>query len=201
MVAFHHCGLAKLSATRSTAFRACVRNPVERQAMIEGFIRGLRQPEYVHVLLNPLPVYGLLIAWIGLLIAFFSKSRRAQIATLVLVLISSLSAWPVYEFGQQGYDRVLSMTDEDGERWLDEHRDRAEDLIWIFYALAVLTAIAIAAPIKWPKSSAPLVIVVIFLGVATLGTGGYIAYAGGKIRHREFRNEPAPPKKTHEDEH
>ena len=59
---------------------------------------------------------GLLIGWIGLLIAFFSKSRRAQIATLVLVLITSLSAWPVYEFGEQGYDRVLSMTDEDGER-------------------------------------------------------------------------------------
>ena len=167
----------------------------------DSILRGLRQPEYVHVLLNPLPVYGLLIAWIGLLIAFFSKSRRAQIATLVLLLISSLSAWPVYEFGQQGYDRVLSMTDEDGERWLDEHRDRAEDLIWIFYALAVLSAIAIAAPIKWPKSSAPLVIAVISLTAVTLGTGGYIAYAGGKIRHREFRNEPAPPKKTHEDEH
>jgi len=136
-----------------------------------------------------------------LLIAFFSKSRRAQIATLVLVLISSLSAWPAYEFGQQGYDRVLTMTDEDGERWLDEHRDRAEDLIWIFYTLAALSAIAIATPIKWPKSSVPLVIAVIFLGGVTLGTGGYIAYAGGKIRHREFRNEPAPPKKTHEDEH
>ena len=108
--------------------------------MIDSILRGLRQPEYVHVLLNPLPVYGLLVAWIGLLIAFFSKSRRAQIATLVLVLISSFSAWPVYEFGQQGYDRVLSMTDEDGERWLDEHQDRAEDLIWIFYALAVLSA-------------------------------------------------------------
>ena len=164
-------------------------------------LRGLRQPEYVHVLLNPLPVYGLLIAWIGLFIAFFSKSRRAQIATLVLVLISSLSAWPAYEFGQQGYDRVLTMTDEDGERWLDEHRDRAEDLIWIFYTLAALSAIAIATPIKWPRSSVPLVIAVIFLGGVTLGTGGYIAYAGGRIRHREFRNEPAPPKKTHEDEH
>jgi hypothetical protein len=167
----------------------------------DSILHGLRQPEYVHVLLNPLPVYGLLIAWIGLLIAFLSKSRRAQIVTLVLVLISSLSAWPVYEFGQQGYDRVLSMTDEDGERWLDEHRDRAEDLIWIFYALAASSAIAIAAPIKWPKSSAPLVTTVILLAAVTLGTGGYIAYAGGKIRHREFRNEPAPPKKTHEDEH
>ena len=166
----------------------------------ESFVHGLRQPEYVHVLLNPLPVYGLLLAWVGLIIAFSLKSRRAQIATLALVLISSLSAWPVYEFGQQGYDRVLSMTDEDGERWLDEHRDRAEDLIWIFYALAVLSAAAIAAPIKWPKSSAPLAIAVILLGAVTFGIGSYIAYAGGRIRHREFRNEPAPPRRP-EHEH
>jgi hypothetical protein len=168
--------------------------------VIDPILKSLRQPEYVHVLLNPLPVYGLLIAWVGLIIAVVLKSRRAQIATLVLVLISSISAWPVYEFGQQAYDRVLSMTDEDGERWLDEHEDRAEDLIWIFYALAVLSAAAIAVPIKWPKSSAPLAIAVILLGAATLGSGAYIAYAGGKIRHREFRNEPAPPKKP-EHEH
>ena len=168
--------------------------------MIDPILRGLRQPEYVHVLLNPLPVYGLLIAWIGLIIAFFLKNRRAQLVTLILVLVSSLSAWPVYEFGQQGYDRVLSMTDEDGERWLDEHQDRAEDLIWIFYALAVLSAAAIAGPFKWPKSSAPLMIAMILLGAAALVCGSYIAYAGGKIRHREFRNEPAPPKRA-EHEH
>ncbi len=169
--------------------------------MIDSLLRGLRQPEYVHVLLNPLPVYGLIIAWLGLLIAFFLRSRRAQIATLALVLISSLSAWPVYEFGQQGYDRVLSMADEDGRAWLDEHKDRAENLIWIFYALAILSAVAIAAPIKWPKSSATLVTAVILLGVATLGVGGYIAYAGGKIRHREFRNEPVPKRPEHKPEH
>ena len=168
--------------------------------MIDSILRGLRQPEYVHVLLNPVPVYGLLISWFGLIIAVVLKSRRAQVATLVLVLISSLSAWPVYEFGQQAYDRVLSMTDEDGERWLDEHQDRAEDLIWVYYALAVLSAAAIAVPIKWPKSSAPLVITVILLGAGALGTGSYIAYAGGKIRHREFRNAPPPPKRA-EHEH
>jgi len=164
--------------------------------MINIVLRDLRQPEYVHVLLNPLPVYGLLIAWLGSIIALILKSRRAQIIALLLVLISSLSAWPVYEFGQQAYDRVLTMADEDGRAWLDEHKDRAEDLIWIFYALAVLSAIAIAAPIKWPKSSGPLVIAVILLGAVTLGTGGYIAYAGGRIRHREFRNEPPPPKRA-----
>jgi len=140
------------------------------------------------------------MSWIGLIIAFFLRSRRAQIATLALVLISSVSAWPVYEFGEQGYDRVLSMADGDGQAWLDEHKDRAEDLIYIFYALAVLSAIAMAAPIKWPRASSPIVVAVILLGAVTLGTGGYIAYAGGRIRHREFRNEPPPPKKA-EHEH
>jgi len=168
--------------------------------MINIVLRDLRQPEYVHVLLNPLPVYGLLIAWLGSIIALILKSRRAQIIALLLVLISSLSAWPVYEFGQQAYDRVLTMADEDGRAWLDEHKDRAEDLIWIFYALAVLSAIAIVAPMKWPKSSAPLVMGVILLSAVTLGTGGYIAYAGGRVRHREFRNVPAPPKRP-EHEH
>ncbi len=141
------------------------------------------------------------MGWIGLVIAVSLKSRRAQVATLALVLITSASAWPAYEFGEQAYDRVLSMADEDGKAWLDEHKDRGEDLIWIFYALAVLSAIAITAPIKWPKSSTPLMIAVICFGAVTLGIGGYIAYAGGKIRHREFRNVPPPPKSAeHEDD-
>ena len=162
-----------------------------------AFLHALqRQPEYVHILINPLPIYGLAISWIGLVIAFFLRSRRAQIATLALVLISAASAWPAYEFGEEGYDRVLSMTDDDGHAWLDEHQRRAELLIYFFYALAGLSAVAIAIPIKWPKTSTSLVITTILLGAVVLGMGGYIAYAGGKIRHREFRTEPPPKKKA-----
>jgi hypothetical protein len=164
--------------------------------MIGALVRDLRQPEYIHVLLNPLPVYGLLAGWVGLVIGLALRSRRAQIATLTLVLLSSISAWPVYEFGQQGYDRVLTMTDQDGVAWLDEHKERGEDLIWLFYVLAALSAFAIAVPINWSKSSMPLAIAVILLGAITLGSGAYIAYAGGRVRHREFRNEPPPPKRS-----
>src|SRR5437763_12252244 len=164
--------------------------------MIDAILRDLRQPEYIHVLLNPLPVYGLAIALLGLIVALVLRSRPAQIATLVLILICSASAWPVYEFGEQAKDRVLSMENEVGGAWLEEHQDRAEDLIWLFYALAVLTAVALFAPRMWPRSSTGLVIAVIVLGIGTLGAGGYIAYAGGKIRHREFRNVPPPAKKS-----
>ena len=167
--------------------------------MIEAFLRDLRQPEYIHVLINPLPIYGLAMGLLGLIVAFFLKSRRAQIATLIVVLVSAASAFPVYEFGEQAYDRVLSMADEPGRAWLDEHQDRAEHLIYFFYALAVLAAVAIAAPINWPRTSLPLIVSVLVLGAVTLGIGGYIAYAGGKIRHREFRNVPPPPRRSEEE--
>ena len=164
--------------------------------MFDAILRDLRQPEYIHVLINPLPVYGLAMGLLGLIVAFFLKSRRAQIATLIVVLVSAASAWPVYEFGEQAYDRVLSMADDPGRAWLDEHQDRAEDLIWFFYGLAVLSAVALVAPRKWPRSATPLVVAVILLSAVTLGLGGYIAYAGGKIRHKEFRNVPPPPKRS-----
>jgi len=167
--------------------------------MIDGFLRGLRQPEYVHVLLNPLPVYGLLISWIALIAALISKSRRAHIVTLILIFVTSISAWPVYEFGEEGYDRVLAMTDDDGHAWLDEHQDRAQKLIYLFYAVAALSAAAVVVPLRWPKSSVPLAVAVALLAAVGLGSGCYIAYAGGKVRHREFRNEPAPPIKLQED--
>ena len=168
--------------------------------MIDAILRDFRQPEYIHVLINPLPIYGLAMGLLGLIVAFFLRSRRAQIVTLIVVLVSAASAWPVYEFGEQAYDRVLTMADEPGQAWLDEHRDRGEDCIWFFYGLAVLSTVALVAPRKWPSSATPLVASVILLGAVTLGFGGYIAYAGGKIRHREFRNVPPPPRKP-EQEH
>ena len=164
--------------------------------MIDGFLRGLRQPEYVHVLLNPLPVYGLLVSWMALIGALISKSRRARVVALSLVFITSISAWPVYEYGEQGYDRVLAMTDDDGHAWLDEHQERAEKLIYFFYAIAALSAAGIIVSLRWPRSSVPLGIAIVLLGTITLGSGCYIAYAGGRVRHREFRNEPAPPIKS-----
>jgi hypothetical protein len=164
--------------------------------MFDAIVRDFRQPEYIHVLLNPIPVYGLAAGLIGLIAALFLRSRRAQVASFVIILLSSGAAWPVYQFGEQGYDRVLSMADDDGRAWLDEHKDRAEDLIWLFYVLAILSAAAIAVPIKWPKSSGPMAIAVAALSVVVLGAGGYIAYAGGKIRHREFRNVPPPPPRS-----
>jgi hypothetical protein len=42
-------------------------------------LKGLEQPEYIHVLINPLPVYGLAMGLIGLMIGLVLRSREARI--------------------------------------------------------------------------------------------------------------------------
>ncbi|MBA2585168.1 MAG: hypothetical protein H0U99_01630, partial [Chthoniobacterales bacterium] len=152
----------------------------------------LSDPEYLHVLLNPLPVYGLLMGVLGLIIALISRSRAARLAALAIVFVTAISAWPVYHYGQAGYDRVLSMSDDEGGKWLEEHMRRAEKLIPIFYVVAALAAVTAAAEWKVRRAAVPLAIVTAFLASVNLGVGGYIGYAGGHVRHREFRFESAP---------
>lgn len=168
--------------------------------MIASFIQELSQPEYIHVLINPLPVYGLTMGIIALVIALILRSRRAQLVALALILLSGAIAFPVIHYGEEGYDRVLSMTDEQGEAWLKVHEHRADQLGWTFYALAGLAAVAIFAPLKWPRSALALTIITLVISLCMLGVGGYIAYAGGKVRHREFRSGPAPPVPVEQEE-
>lgn len=161
----------------------------------------LGDPEYLHVLLNPLPVYGLSMGVLALVIALISRSRAARLAALAIVFVSAISAWPVYEYGQRGYDRVLSMSDDQGSKWLEEHMRRAEKLISVFYAVAGLAAVAAAAEWKLRRAAVPLAILTTLLASANLGVGGYIGYAGGHVRHKEFRFEPAPDPEEEEHHH
>jgi hypothetical protein len=166
--------------------------------MLQTFLRNFQQPEYIHVLINPLPVYGLAIGLIGLIVALCLRSRRAQITAFVLIFIAAASVWPVVHFGDEAYDRVLSMADGDGEAWLKAHEQRADQFEYVFYALALLAAAAIFVPKKWPAAATPLAIATLILALVSLGAGGYIGYAGGKIRHREFRTGPPPHTKAQE---
>lgn len=169
--------------------------------MLASLSQDLSQPEYIHVLINPLPVYGLAMGIIGLIIALVQHSRPAQIATLALILLSGAIAWPVVHYGEAGYDRVLSMSDDQGQAWLKVHEHRADELAWSFYVLAAVAVTAIFAPLKWPKTATGLALLTLVLSFVVLSLGGYIAHAGGKIRHREFRNGPAPPVPVEEGEH
>lgn len=77
----------------------------------------------------------------------------------------------------------------------------SEQLIYVFYVVAALSAGAIVAEFKLRGAAVSLGIATGILAGADLGIGGYIAYAGGHIRHKEFRFEPPPPPRAEEHYH
>jgi hypothetical protein len=154
-----------------------------------------QQPEYLHVLLNPLPIYGLVAGLLAMAVALGVRHRRADLVALAVVFVSALSAWPVAEFGERAYDHVVTMPDRNGVAWLDNHRARAESVLWVFFAVAALAAAAAFVPLRWPRTARPLFIATLLGTLAALGCGGWIGYAGGQIRHKEFRY-GEPPKET-----
>ena len=160
--------------------------------MLDSLTQLSRQPEYLHTLLHPMPIWGLGAGVLGLTIALLLRSRAAQVATLAIILVSSVSAVPVYLLGGAAEDRVEGIIDEAGRAWLEEHEHRGEQAIYVFCALAAVALAALIVPVKWPRSATPLCIVVLLLRVASLAAGGYVAKAGGQIRHREFRTGPLP---------
>lgn len=149
-------------------------------------------PEYVHMLLNPLPIYGLGIGVFALGAALLARSKPARAIALGIIVVSSASAWPVQYYGENAYQPVRQISDEQGQHWLDEHMGRAEKLIYAFYATTLLGIGGLVSQKKFPKAALPLTIATLVASGVSLGIGGWISKAGGQIRHPEFRGDSEP---------
>ena len=163
-----------------------VNNDLPQRAAKNSNLEMLSAP-YLHVLINPLPIYGLGAGTLALLIGLLMRSRPAQVVALCLIFVFAASAWPAYFLGHKAYGQVHPIIDGDGQAWLSLHMHRADRWIYLFYALALSAVVAALIPRKFPKSALPLVLFTLSLALICMGAGGWIAKAGGRIRHSEFR--------------
>jgi len=152
----------------------------------------LKQPEYLHVALNHLPIYGTILGALALAISIMLRSRAAQITALVIALIAGVSAYPVLVSGQKAYKTIRNLSDDAGAEALDEHMDRAEKTVNAFYLLALVALAGLLVPIKWPKMGFPLATATLVLSLLCFGLSIYIAEEGGQVRHTEFRPKETP---------
>ncbi len=150
-------------------------------------------PEYIHVAINHLPLIGLPVATLALAAGLISRSRAATLIGFALVALLALSAWPVYYFGDEGYDRVMSMADDDGSAFLKHHKELAERWEFLYYVTAGAAAAGFLSSLKWPKFLRWTSALTLLLAIGCLVTGIFIARPGGEVRHREFRFGAPPP--------
>jgi uncharacterized membrane protein len=162
------------------------------QSLWTEFLAALRQPEYVHVLLHPLPIVGLAAGVFSLAVALLTRSRSGQAIALLLMLVTAAAAWPVAHFGHAAYDRVYAMSNDAAQQWLNWHEHLADRIVWAHHATAGLAAVALLGLWKFPRLHRAALALTAVAAVVALGLGGFLAFVGGKIRHPEFRHGPPP---------
>lgn len=154
---------------------------------LQQMLEALKRPEYVHVLLNPMPIYGMLLAVLALVLGLVAGNKGAQMVALVLMLVACGAVWPVSEFGDKAVERIGTSLDSDGVRWLKLHDERVDIGAWVYYVTGALALVTLIAKWKLPKLERWLTALVLVAALVSLGFGGWIAHAGGQIRHAEFR--------------
>lgn len=154
--------------------------------------------EHLHVLLNHLPLVGLMLAAVVLVVALALRNRPTIVFGLALVGLTAGTAWPVIESGQSSYVRVRELADEEGKAHLRHHMALAERWDKLYYATAGVAVLGLLAAWKWPRGFHALAVLAALLAAASLVAGVVIAEAGGKVRHPEFRSGPPAPE-HHED--
>lgn len=149
------------------------------------------QPEYLHALSSHLLVLGIGLGLFATLLACWLRSRAARLVGLSLLFLCSAAAYPTFWLGHEGYRNVRGITDEQGQAWLDMHLERAESVIWLYYLATLFAGCAILLPRSRPGSERLLIVLALASSSLALGAGVWVATAGGRVRHSEFR--PAEP--------
>ena len=153
-------------------------------------------PAYRHVLVNHLPVTGLAFAWLVLLFATIENRWRSISFGFALVLITSASAIIVMNSGDDAYPFIYDMLDGVGRAWLDHHTRIADDWGRLLIGNAVLAAAAIGLGAWRASWQRRLAIALLASTLVSLSAAVFIAEAGGKIRHSEFRLSDPPENDT-----
>ncbi|MCZ6855149.1 MAG: hypothetical protein O7G86_14665 [Gammaproteobacteria bacterium] len=152
----------------------------------------LSDPAYRHVLLNHIPVIGLIIAFVVLIIGAVFRQTAVLLTGLALVAVSAGLSLPVGIFGNDAYPAVFDRLDGDGRAWLDYHMSLADTWLPVLYTNAAVAVIALGIGILRPPRLRAAALVVTLITLGGIGTSFTIANAGGKIMHPEFRLDDPP---------
>ena len=141
---------------------------------------------HIHLVVNHLPVVGMLFS-LGLLsYAYFRGSDEVKKVALALVFVASLTTLPAY-FSGEGAEEVVEHLPGIQEHLIEAHEEWAE----LALVAMILTGIsALGGLVLGAKRSELLKtgsVVTLISGSVAFCLVGLTASAGGKIRHPEIR--------------
>jgi uncharacterized membrane protein len=146
---------------------------------------------HVHLILNHVPIIGLIVATALLLYGLARKSTEVARASFILYVLVALTTIAVY-FSGHGAHEIVENLPCVSKPMIEVHEDAA---LVSFTGMLIVGLAALAALIfvRSKPVSRKLAILVLVLAVLTGLSVAYTSELGGRIHHEEIRPGFVPP--------
>lgn len=164
-------------------------------------------PGYVHLLLNHLPVVGILAGIPILLIGLLRGQAILQKTALWIFLASAVFTVPVYFSGDNAEHEIEEYALV-SEHELEEHEDWGKRSMWLGVALGLLSIVGFLQMSRNAAAAQKTIWAIFIFSLLVMVSHGITSMEGGKIRRPELRGEDpmvvtpqSPEAESHEESH
>lgn len=99
-------------------------------------------PEYKHLLLEPVLIYGVLIGILAFVFAYFFKERKMQVGALVAIIVSAVMVVPYLKARTKADKHNVKLFSQHADQ-IQEHRETRKDAQWAYFAVAALAGVTL----------------------------------------------------------
>lgn len=139
-----------------------------------------------HLLLNHVPVLGILFSALLLAVAIWLKNAQFQRVSLVFLLCCALASVPVYLTGEAA-EGIVEKLPEASEEIIEAHERMGTTTLIVMQLLALASAVVLFAWRKAAEPSRRAVFAILLFALLSAALAGYTANLGGQVRHSEIR--------------
>jgi hypothetical protein len=102
--------------------------------------QSVRDPEYAHLLLESLPLYGLGFGLTFLVVALVAAEKKCRLLALAIICLSCATVWPYMDFRLKATPRILATRDPTYGPLIRAQNQLRQDTAWAYYGMAGLAA-------------------------------------------------------------
>ncbi len=152
--------------------------------------KSVLDPEYAHLLMESLPLYGLAFGVTLLIVAYVVNERKCRMLALGLIFLSCASVWPYLDFRLKATPRILATRAVEYGPIIRAQTQLRQDTAWPYYLMAgtslVVMAMTHSRHARWG------VVVVIIGSVALFWLNVWLHKKECEVYHPNIKRYVAP---------
>ncbi|HLP54242.1 MAG TPA: hypothetical protein VK151_04400 [Fluviicola sp.] len=146
---------------------------------------------HVHLLINHMPIFGVLFGAIVLALGIWSKSTTTKLSSYVLFFVSALSGLIAYVTGE-GAEEAVENIPGIAREMLDQHEEIALYTLVVMIILGAVSILGTFMTVRKPETTNAFAWIILFLSFIVFSIAAKTGYVGGQIRHTEVNGYVIP---------